>query len=148
MEYGQNVQQELSHNHNVARHCRKRDIGEDGTPMDGAFLLRADEPYLSTNWLEHFHPSDRHLQLNGVLQSLRGKRNVANNAFLSVLNVGIAVSACQKQLKLELRFVLLRESCDPSHTGIYGYAGHNAKTAAVLAKSVNLDEVYPVGDIS
>lgn len=73
---------------------------------------------------------------------------MANNAFLTVLNVGVAVSACQNQLNLELRFVLFRESRDPSHTGIYGYVGHNAKTAAVLAKSVNPGEVYPVRDIS
>ena len=49
---------------------------------------------------------------------------------------------------MALRFVVLGESHDPSHTGIYGYTEHNAKTAAVLAKSVNPDEVYPARNMS
>ena len=150
MEFGPAVQQELSPNNNVARYCRKRDMAEDGTPMDGAFLLKDDvgENYLSTNWLECFHPSDRRLQINGVIRSLRAKSfNVRNNASFAVLNVGVAINDCQRQLNLELRFVVLGDRQDPSHTGIYGYAQHNAKTAAVLAKSVNPGDVYPARDI-
>ena len=75
---------------------------------------------------------------------MRDKRRIANETSFAILNVGVAVSACKRQLNLDLHFVVLGESHDPSHTGIYGYAGHNAKTATILAKSVRPDEVYPV----
>ena len=139
-------QRELLPSHTVARYCRKRDIAEDGIPMEGAFRLRENERYLSTNWLEYFHRADRSFQIACVIQSLSAKgRTVVNSASFAMLNVGAAIVVCKSRLGLDLQFVTLGEPDDPSHTGIYGYIEHNAKAATVLAKSVDPNEVYPVG---
>ena len=114
--------------------------------MEEAFLLRAGEEYLSTNWLEHFHPADRDLQLAGVRQTLRDKGfRVAHTGHFGVLNVGDAVDRCRQNLNLEIRFVNLAEPHDLSHTGIYGLAADKARAAQALAQAVNPAEVYPAG---
>ena len=63
----------LSHSHHVARYCRRRHLRSDGRPLRDAFLLRLGEEYLSTNWLEHFHDSDRPAQIVGVSRALTDK---------------------------------------------------------------------------
>ena len=109
-------------------------------------MLRPGEEYLSTNWLEHFHPADRDLQLAGVRQALRDKgRGVRRTAFFLVLNAGDAVDQCRQKLNLEIRFVPLGERHDPSHTGIYGMVGNESKAAQLLAQAVSPGEVYPAG---
>ena len=76
--------------------------------MEEAFLLRAGEEYLSTNWLEHFHPADRDVQLAGVRQTLRDKGfRVAPTGHFGVLNVGDAVDRCRQNLNLGIRFITL-----------------------------------------
>jgi hypothetical protein len=141
---GVSRQQELAPQHHVARYCRRRDIGTDGRPIAEAFQLREREEYLSTNWLEHFHPADRHIQLAGVRQTLLDKgRTVARSASFAVLNVGTAVERCQQALNLSIRFISLDEPSDPSHTGIYGLTEEPDQVALSLAKSVNPSEVYP-----
>ena len=134
-------QRELFNTDNVARYCPKRRLDENGIPLEEAFRLRESESYLSANWAEYFHPSNRQFQINGVLQSLRAKMNVDDRASIALLNVGLAISACKSQLNLDLRFAVLGQRHDPSHAGIYGC---NAKTALVLAKSVRPSEVYPI----
>lgn len=52
----------LSDDHNVARYCSPRNI-VDGQPVPQAFKLRTGGAFLSANWLEHFHVTDRELQL-------------------------------------------------------------------------------------
>ena len=147
MGFGHAQQRELSDIHNVARYCRKRDIAEDGIPTENAFRLREDqnECYLSTNWLEYFHGINRRFQIDCVIQSLKAKgRDVRNNASFAVLNVGTAISECGKRANVDIRFITLGESGDPSHAGVFGMVNHNAKTAAVLAKLVDSSEVVPV----
>ena len=114
--------------------------------MEEAFLLRAGEEYLSTNWLEHFHPADRDIQLAGVRQTLRDKGfRVAHTGHFGVLNVGDAVDRCRQNLNLEIRFINLGEAHDLSHTGIYGLAADKARAAQALAQAVSPAEVYPAG---
>ena len=108
--------------------------------------MRPGEEYLSTNWLEHFHPADRATQLAAVRQALLDKgRSVRRTAFFLVLNVGAAADQCRQELSQEIRFVNLGEPHDPSHTGIYGMLGNEAKAAQLLAQSVNPAEIYPAG---
>ena len=114
--------------------------------LGAAFLLREGEEYLSTNWLEHFHPADRDVQLAGVRQALRDKgRGVRRTAFFLVLNAGDAIDQCRQKLNLEIRFVPLGERRDPSHTGIYGLTGNKSQAADALAQAVSPAEVHPVG---
>jgi hypothetical protein len=137
----------LSHQRDVARHCRKRDIGEDGLPSEDAYLIRADrgESFLSTNWCEYFHLSDRQTQIDGVITSLRAKRTVRSGEFIVILNVGVAITSCASCLGVTLQFTVLGEPGDPSHTGIFGYTEvNNAGIALVLASSVNVCDVHRV----
>ena len=130
--------------HHVARYCRRRDIGISGVPLDTAFYLRSGEEYLSTNWLEHFHESERRSQIEGVIGALAGKGfRVAGGGSFAVLGVGDATSACKGRLDLNVRFVVLGDAHDPSHTGIYGYGERNVSAAALLAALVGRDEVHP-----
>lgn len=101
---------------------------------------------MSTNWLEHFHPADRAIQVAAVRQTLLDKgRGVRRTAFFLVLNAGDAIDRCRQNLNLEIRFVNLGERHDPSHTGIYGMVGNESKAAQLLAQAVSPSEVYPAG---
>ena len=136
-------QHELSSDDHVVRHGRPRDIVSPGVLSSNAFLLRNDEPFLSTNWVEYFHPSDRGIQILAVRDSLIAKdRTVKPNDLFIVLNVGVATNSCKARLGLDLRFVTLGEPDDPSHTGIYGIVSNLVNVASELAASVKPDEIY------
>ena len=144
MVHGQIGRHELPQTHHVARHCRRRDIAADGVVEEGAFRLRPGEEYLSTNWLEYFHDSHRLLQIVGVRQALVDKGfRVRPTASFAILNVGAAVARCSNTLNLDIQFIALGESHDPSHTGVFGYTAQSAVVAALLAASVDPSEVYP-----
>ena len=124
----------LMPSHNVARYCRPRDISHGRISRD-AFLLRSREQFLSTNWLEHFHESDRMIQISGVRNALSGKGfRVNRNGRLAVLNVGVTHGQVSDR---PLRFIRLGTPGDPSHTGIFGYTPGDYITAAALAYSVS-----------
>ena len=130
--------------HHVTRYCRGRDLRPDGRPLRDAFLLRPGEPYLSTNWLEYFHDSDRQSQIAGVRQALADKNfRVSRTGAFAVLNVGAAVSACKAGLNRQIEIIALGEAHDPSHTGIFGYTEYDPDIATRLATSVNINEIYP-----
>jgi len=113
-------------------------------PTSEAFLLREGEEFLSTNWLEYFHESERVAQLEGVKQALTNKGfQIGSTAFFAVSNVGSAISICRDYLALDIFFSTTGELADPSHTGIYGYVSLNACTAALIAASASPNEVYP-----
>ena len=113
-------------------------------PTAEAFKLREGEEFLSTNWLEYFHKSERVAQLEGVKQALANKGfQIRSTAYFAVLNVGSAISICRDYLALDIFFSTTGELADPSHTGVYGYSSLNAQTAALLAASVNSNEIYP-----
>lgn len=112
--------------------------------MGEAFLLREGEEYLSTNWLEHFHPADRSVQLAAVRQVLLDKgRTVARTAYFGVLNVRTAVDRLRQALNMEIQFITLGESYDLSHTGIYGLTENKSRAADLLAEAVSPAEVHP-----
>ena len=110
----------LSSQHNVARYCRRRWIVHGGVSRD-AFLLREGEPYLSTNWLEHFHASDRRAQLPGIRAALASKFRMDADGGFAILNVGHAIHRVMRLHGVSLRFQVLGQVHDPSHTGIFGY---------------------------
>ena len=142
-----NWQGELESHNSVARHCRRRDVGNDGVPPPDVFLVRDGEPYLSTNWCEYFHPSDRRVQVDGIVDSLRKKRTVKRGDGIIVLRVGPAIDACRTSLDIDLQFWVLGEFDDPSHTGIFGlFDEYKARIAHTLAMSVNEHDVHPVED--
>ena len=124
---------ELSYEDNVVRYCAPRNI-VDGMPIPEAFKLRSGEDFLSTNWLEYFHPSDRQLQISGVQRTLEDKGfRVNRNGGFAVLNVE---TTSQRINNTRLNFVLLGQTSDPSHTGVFGIPEDDADIAIAIAKSV------------
>ena len=117
----------------------------DGEVIETAFMLRPGEEYLSANWLEYFHQSDRTVQIAGVRRALVGKGfQLRRNARLAILNTGVAVAAGHSGLGITLRFVALGETTDPSHCGIYGVTPqNNAAVAALLAALIPPGQMYP-----
>ena len=138
MAYQLNESSSLSSGHNVTRYCSPRNI-VNGRPIPESFDLRVGEDFLSTNWLEYFHASDRQLQMSGVRRTLASKGfRVNRNGGFAVLNVGVATQAVREAT---LRFILLGQASDPSHTGIFGIPVGDSDIAVALAKSVC--ELYP-----
>ena len=117
----------------------------DGQVIETAFTLRPGEEYISANWLEYFHQSDRYVQIDGVRRALAGKGfQLRRNARFAVLNAGIAAAAGRDTLGITLRLVALGETADPSHCGIYGATPqNNAAVAALLAALVPAGQMYP-----
>lgn len=136
----------LQPEHNVARYCRPRWFVKGIVSRD-AFLLRGGELFLSTNWLEHFHESDRRIQVSGMLSALASKNfNVSPNGTFAILNVGAASQGVRQFQSRRLLFQLLGQAHDPSHTGIFGYGSTNIDSKGndirqSLASSVQ--EAYP-----
>ena len=131
----------LRFEHHVARYCRPRTIVHDSVSRD-AFVLRPGEAFLSTNWLEHFNESNREIQISGVRAALSGKGfSISPNGRFAVLNVGTSSHRVLHFLKVALRFHVLGQLQDPSHTGVFGYGsagsgygGHDV--AQHLARSI------------
>ena len=127
--------------HNVARYCGPRRIA-NGVPLYDAFLLRDGESFLSANWLEYFHPSDRQFQMSGVRNTLANKGfRINSNGGFAVLNVGITT---QQIRRARLRFALLGQTSDPSHAGIFGYRYGDTDTAKALVRLVR--EMHPAAE--
>ena len=94
---------------------------------------------MSTNWLEYFHPSGRQLQISRVRGTLEAKGfRVNRNGGFAVLNVGDATKVVGY---VGLSVLLLGQSNDPSHAGIFGIPEGDADIAVALAKSVR--ELHP-----
>ena len=111
----------LRPNHNVARYCRPRWL-VNGIVSRDAFLLREGEPFLSTNWLEHFRSSDRGVQISGARAALADKNySIHSNGGFAVLNVGVATQRVIELHDIRLLFRRLGQAHDPSHAGIFGY---------------------------
>ena len=136
---------ELEPAHHVARYCRPRYIREDGTLAPSAFRIRPGEEFLSANWLEYFHDSERSDQISGVRQALAGKGfRVSGGGSFAVLNVADSTAVTRDNLNIAIQFIVLGETHDPSHAGIFGYTAENSAVIAVmLAQSVNPNEIYP-----
>ena len=127
--------------HHVARYCGPRKI-INGTVGYDAFLLRIGEGFLSTNWLEHFHPADRQLQVASVQNALEGKGfRVSRSGGFAILNAGMAVQQVYDECRVLLNFRPLGQAGDPSHTGIFGYGSDDTDVAESLANLVQ--EVHP-----
>ena len=123
--------------HHVARYCRPRTI-TNGIISREAFLLREREQFLSVNWLEHFHVSDRQIQVSSVRDSLARKNFSVNpNGRFAVLNVGVADQQVRRFQGVRLLFQLLGQTSAPSHTGIFGYG-----PASVDSKSYDIAQSW------
>lgn len=109
-------------------------------------MIEEDHDFLSTAWLEHFHGSDRFIQIDGVARALDAKLTLRSSGRICVLNVGKAVSECYKQAGVDIEVWLLGEIDDPSHTGIFGHKDIYAEPdpSEILSRLVKEEDVYCV----
>ncbi len=129
---------ELLPEHNLARYCRPRMVS-GGILSSDAFILRGEERFLSTNWLEYFHDTDRGIQMSGVRASLADKGfDIRPGGRFAVINIRLAN---QFVTRVQLRFLLLGQRNDPSHAGIFGYTTSDIDVAGDLSESVR--ELHP-----
>ena len=143
MAYQLAEEDDLLPEHNVARYCGSRKI-INGTVAYDVFLLRTGEGFLSTNWLEYFHPADRQFQVVAVQDALESKGfRVSRNGGFAILNVGTAVQQIYRIYNVLLNFRPLGQASDPSHTGIFGYGADDTDVAESLANLVQ--EIHPAG---
>ena len=121
----------------IARLYGFRQRDERGYPSPAAFTLRLDEgeDFLSSTWMEYFHPNCKNDQVQDALAALRAKRTVGIEARLAVMNIGDVLQSCADADTL-VEIKTTGEVDDPSHTGIYGYTHVNDEVAAILARRV------------
>lgn len=125
----------------VSRLCAPSQLDEAGHPTASAFRLRADEEYLSVNWLEYLNLPELEDQLAEVTRVLRTKRKVPATARLARLHVGLSrarVSAgTAGSVNLQFRHVPEELPSDPSHSGIDDLPHDHLAAAELLAMSVS-----------
>jgi hypothetical protein len=107
-------------------------------------MLRADENYLSVNWLESTGATSRAQQLAVVRQHLTNKgMKLPAKGRLAVLHVQAACNHVKSRAPDSRRLTAHHEPDpphDPSHSGIYGYAHDDDLIADLLAEGVH--EIY------
>ena len=133
----------------LARHYPRAKANPDGTPTPAAFEARGAngplpvETYLSTELVEHFHPSNRNTQLAGVRQELGKRRALKHNDWISMFNVGEARRRCESSGHAIIIRLAGDDPNHPSHVGIYGnFDDHNGDISTILATQV-LHRVCP-----
>lgn len=111
--------------------------------MPAAFELRANEDYLSVNWLEFLDASDLEAAVAQVRTVFRKKGyTVKQNGRFTALGVGelkVAVSAITGTARVERR----RLDDDESHSGVFGYSADDFAVAVEIAALADHECVYP-----
>ena len=112
--------------------------------MVSAFALRANEEYLSVNWLEFFGSLERETavqSIRGVFHS-KGYRLRRNGRF-AILNIEDIRELSHEIGKSSLRVEHLPLENDASHAGILGYTADDFSIALEIKALVGTKDVYP-----
>lgn len=125
---------------NVTRLCGGSHVDPDtGKPSPGAFMLRADESYLSVNWLEYFEQYSHEDRLSEIRRVLAGKMKVGKAARLALLNVGGATQIVGDNPLISFTHEPLDGSeaiVDLSHCGINNIQSFEQIVAEKLSQAV------------
>ena len=126
----------------VARYCRPSTVA-GGMPTTGAFTLRAEEDYLSVNWLEYFGAADVRtaVQLTGA--AVARQLELRANGRLAVLNVGAARHAIAHDAGSGLRIEHMPTDADPSHSAMFADGAHRTRIAVELVALISSEDVFP-----
>lgn len=128
----------------VSRYCSATRCTESGGVTGAAFQLRAQDGFLSVNWLEFLQLSNRDEEINEIRKVLSSKlRRVGTKSKIAVLNVGelIAYVRIKSPDRRELSVLHEPEATDPSHSGVYGYSFDDDMIADLIAQIVS--RIYP-----
>ena len=121
----------------VARYCRPK-ILADGNPTGASFELRANEEFLSVNWLEYFNDPSFAACVERVRQVIR--IDVNHNGQFAILNI-LDVKSAGNNAGCSLQVKHMPIPPDESHTGIMGYTEADLEVSEELALIVK--EMYP-----
>ncbi len=107
-----------------------------------SFYLRAEEEYLSVNWLEFLGLGDRDSEIGEIRRVLSTKRNLGSTAKIAVLNVGDMKdhvrqnSPDPRDLRVLHRPDEPPDMPDPSHSGIFDTRQDEQLIAELIAEKV------------
>ena len=133
----------LPEDHHIARYCKPFTVGENGLPTVSAFRLRADEGFLSVNWLEYFREKDFKTSIEEVRSAVSRSLTLKPNGRIAVLNVAAVKSTVRESTGHSLRIIHMPSDADESHSGILGYGPDDFSVAAELKLLLNSGDVYP-----
>ncbi len=129
-------------NHHISRYCRGGSLLNGDEITGASFHLRADEEYLSVNWLEHLELGDRDSEITEVRRVLSTKIKPGSTAKIAVLNVGDMKDHVRQNSpdRRDLR-VLHRpdeppDKPDPSHSSIFDTRQDEQLIAELIAEKV------------
>ena len=126
----------------VSRYCGGSHV-EDGEISGTAFMLRANEEYLSVNWLEFLQLSNRQKEIQEVSRVLKDKgRILGATSVIAVLNAGEVLEHVRNAAAITLEAMRVPEEKDPSHSGIFGYTPEDDIIAELIAQKVK--KTHPV----
>lgn len=129
----------------VTRLCTHQQLDASGWPKATAFLPRPAESFVSLNWLEQLHLSNRSDEITEILRVLRTKRSVGTRSQLALLHVGrsraMVLANTKPKLNIQYRHEPEAQPDDPSHSGIYNLM-HDDNTAAELL-ALSVEALYP-----
>lgn len=113
--------QQLQDEHHVLRHVRWTRLLRDGDDnvlgfLGAAFALKADEEYLSVNWVEFFS-GDRQSQINECVNEFRSQYDVSKKSAFGIANVCKIKAVCQEASR-PVRIVYSPTPNLESHTSI------------------------------
>lgn len=97
-------------------------------------MLRPNEEYLSTNWLEFTGATSRDGQISAVRSCLERKfRRLPTTGQFAVLQVGMAIHHVLAVSQCELSAHHEGTRDDPSHAGLYGFPHESSPDHQLVA---------------
>lgn len=127
----------LPSEHHTARYCLATKLTEEGGAAPTAFHLRPGEPYLSVQWLEYLHQSDRSSQIREVRSTLARNMRLGSTAKIAVLNVGETCRFVYDASRYPIRILHEPEENNEAHSGIHDTAQDEMIIAELLAESIS-----------
>ncbi len=128
--------------HHVSRYCGGGSLLKNGEITGASFLLKADEEYLSVNWLDFLGLGDRDSEIEEVRRVLGTKMNLGSTAKIAVLNVGNVKdhvrenSPDHRDLRVLHRPDEPPDKPDPSHSSIFDTRQDEQLIAELIAQKV------------
>lgn len=112
--------QELSLEHDVARHCTQKDFSDDNSEWLTGLVFEPTEknPVISVNWVD-FYDGSFEKKLEKLRQELKQIRVVRRTHQLAILNVGKAKEIGERR-ESDLRIAHSPIPGSPSHAEISG----------------------------
>ena len=126
----------------VSRYCSPLRV-ENGLPLAAAFELRAQDEFLSVNWLEYWGEPDLDTALDEVRKELQRDLQVKNDGRLAVLNVSEVKLAIEQVTRRPSSITHQPTVTMKSHAGVFGFSTSDFEAAVELARIARPESVFP-----